>query len=67
MTQSFSALWDADDFGDALYAFSAGLSTSIVKQIELKVELLDTLKTRPPSDSVKKNDVAFLTSVVYKF
>ena len=48
VTQRFSALWDADDFGDALYAFSAGLSTSIVKQIELKIELLDALKTKPP-------------------
>ena len=67
LTQNFSALWNTDDFGDALYTFSAGLSTSIVKQIELKVELLDALKTRPPSDLVKKNDVAFLTSVVYKF
>ena len=48
LTQDFSALWDADDFGDALYTFSVGLSTSIVKQIELKVELLDALKTKPP-------------------
>ena len=36
ITQSASALWDADDFGDALYTFSAGLTTSVLKQIELK-------------------------------
>jgi len=35
--------------------------------IELKIELLDARKTRPPSGLVKKNDVAFLSSVVYKF
>ncbi len=67
ITQSASALWDADDFGDALYTFSAGLSTSVLKQVELKIELLDAYKTKPPNDLVKKNDVAFLTAVVYKF
>jgi putative salt-induced outer membrane protein len=67
VTQGFSVLWDADDFGDALYTFSAGLSTSVLKQLELKVELLDAYKTKPPNDLVEKNDVAFLTAVVYKF
>ena len=67
ITQGFAALWDADDFGDALYTFSVGFSTSVSKQIELKIELLDAYKTRPPSDLVKKNDVAMLTAIVYKF
>jgi putative salt-induced outer membrane protein len=67
VTQGFGALWDADDFGDALYTFSAGLSTSVVKKIELKIELLDAFKTKPPTDLVKKNDVALLTAIVYKF
>jgi len=67
ITQGFSVLWDADDFGDALYTFSAGLSTSVLKQLELKIELLDAYKTKPPNELVEKNDVAFLTAVVYKF
>ena len=67
ITQGFSSLWDADDFGDALYTFSAGLASSVLKQIELKIELLDAYKTKPPNDLVKKNDVAFLTAVVFKF
>jgi putative salt-induced outer membrane protein len=67
ITQSFAALWDADDFGDALYTFNVGLTTSLVKQLELKISLLDAYKTKPPSDLVKKNDVAFLTAIVYKF
>jgi len=67
VTQSLSALWDADDFGDALYTFRAGLATSVLKRVELKIELLDAYKTKPPSDLVKKNDVAFLTAVVFKF
>jgi hypothetical protein len=36
-------------------------------QLELKVEFLDAYKTKPPNDLVKKNDVAFLTAVVFKF
>jgi putative salt-induced outer membrane protein YdiY len=67
VTQGVSVLWDADDFGDALYTFSGGLASSVVKQIELKIELLDTFKTKPPSDLVKKNDVALLMAIVYKF
>jgi hypothetical protein len=27
----------------------------------------DAYKTKPPNDLVEKNDVAFLTAVVYKF
>ena len=67
ITQGFSALWDADDFGDALYTFSAGLAAGLVRQLELRIELLDTYSTRPPNPAVKKNDVAFLTSIVFKF
>lgn len=67
ITQGFSSLWIADDFRDALYTFSAGLTTSVLKQVQLKIELLNAYKTRPPNDLVKKNDVAFLTAVVYKF
>jgi putative salt-induced outer membrane protein len=67
ITQGASALWVADDFGDALYTFSAGLSTSVVKHLQLKIELINAYKTKPPNDLVQKNDVAFLTAVVYKF
>jgi hypothetical protein len=33
----------------------------------VKVELLDTYATRPPTITVKSNDVALLTALVYKF
>lgn len=67
LTQRFSALWDADDFGDALYTFGAGLATNVTGALELKVEVLETISTRPPNPTVGKSDVAFLTSLVYKF
>jgi len=67
VTQGFSALWKADDFGDALYTFGAGVTAAMTTRTQIKVELLDAYVTRPPAANVKKNDVALLTSFVYKF
>lgn len=67
LTQGFIALWKASDFGDALYTFSAGASAAMTARTQLKVELLDTYQSRPPSATVKGNDVALLTALVYKF
>ncbi len=67
ITQSVSALWKTKDFGDALYTFGAAIAVSVVSKAQLKVELLDTYKNQPPAPGVKKNDVAILMGVVYKF
>ncbi len=67
ITQSVAALWKTSDFGDALYTFGAGIAVSVVSQAQLKVELLDTYKNQPPDPTVKKNDVAIVLGVVYKF
>ena len=49
MTQSFSALWKAQDFGDALYTFAAGAAASLTTRTQMKIELLDTYASRPPT------------------
>ena len=67
ITQSFGALWKAQDFGDALYTLAAGVAASLTTRTQLKVELLDTYASRPPTAAVKSNDVALLTAFVYKF
>jgi putative salt-induced outer membrane protein YdiY len=67
ITQSFSALWKANDFGDALYTISAGVAAALTARTQLKLDLLDAYATRPPRITVKGNDVALLTTVVYKF
>ena len=66
LTERVAALWKMDDFDDALYTFGIGLAASITAATQLKVELLDTFKNKPPSASVDKNDVAVLVSFVYK-
>jgi len=67
ITQSFAAVWDADDWGDALYTFAAGTAASLTPRSQLKLELLDTYATRPPTAEIKNNDIALLAAVVYKF
>ena len=67
ITQGFTALWTASDFGDAVYTFTAGVTSAITRRTQIKVELLDAYVTRPPTEDVKQNDVALLTSFVYKF
>jgi putative salt-induced outer membrane protein YdiY len=61
-----AALWKMDDFSDALYTFTTGVAAAVTKATQLKLEFLDTYKTRPPLD-VQKNDIALLVSFVYKF
>jgi putative salt-induced outer membrane protein YdiY len=67
ITQALGVLWKAKDFGDALYTFTAGVAASLTTRTQLKVELLDTYASRPPTAAVKSNDVALLTALVYKF
>ncbi len=65
--QSFSTLWDIADFGDGLYLLGVNLTSTLVGKAQLKVEALDSYKTRPSSPTLVRNDVTFITSIVYKF
>ena len=67
LTQSLAALWTIDRFGDALYTFKAGLTADLTRRSQIKVEVVDLYKTRPPAVTVEKNDVSLVTSLVYKF
>ncbi len=67
INQVFSALWKTSDFQDALYHTSIALVTSITKRAQLKVEFLDDYKNVTPDPTVKSNDVAFITSFLFKF
>lgn len=67
LTEKVAALWKMDDFDDALYTFGVGLATNVTKVVQMKVEMLDTYKNKPRSDTVVKNDIAVLLSFVYKF
>jgi putative salt-induced outer membrane protein len=66
-TQVWTGMWKMNNFSDVLYHFGVGLSSSIIKSLELKVEFLLDHKNVTPSPDVKKMDTAFLTSVLYRF
>ena len=63
VTQSFTALWKMEDFGDALYAFGAGITADITPRSALKAELLNNYKSEPVGAGTKSNDVAILMSL----
>ena len=66
ITQAISALWKTSDFDDSLVTFGIGLAAAMSTRTQLKVELLDTYKNKPPSADIQKNDVAILMAIVYK-
>ncbi len=67
ISQSLAGLWTIDRLDDALYTFKAGLTADLTRRSQIKMEVVDLYKTRPPVVTVEKNDVSLVTSLVYKF
>jgi len=67
ITEVFTALWKMDDFEDALYHFGIGLSTTLTPRSELKLDFINDYKNVTPSPDIKKNDYAFIASILFKF
>ena len=65
--QTATGLWKTDDFADALYHFEASLLASMTARTQLKLSVLDDYKAKTPLETVEKNDVSLLASVVMKF
>jgi putative salt-induced outer membrane protein YdiY len=65
--QTFSVLWKTSDFGDALYVVGVNVSAALMASAQLKIEVLDTFKAKPADPTLKRNDVALIMGVVYKF
>ena len=66
VTQKLTGLWKADDFGDALLHFDAGLATTVAARLELKVSYVYDYKTEPPPD-IEKGDSALFAALLVKF
>lgn len=66
LTQKLTGLWKADDFGDALLHFDAGLATTVATRLELKVSYVYDYKTEPPP-GVEKGDSALFAALLVKF
>ncbi|HEX3578408.1 MAG TPA: DUF481 domain-containing protein [Thermoanaerobaculia bacterium] len=66
-TQKLTAIWKTNDFGDALYHFDAGLTTTVATRLELKLAYVYDYKTKPPSINIKKGDSAIFAALLVKF
>jgi len=66
-TQSVSTIFKTNDFEDSLTNFSIGGTTTLVGNLELKLEFIDSYKNKPVKATLKKNDTAFVTAFVVKF
>ena len=67
ITESIATLWKTNDFEDSLTNFAVGVTTSLASKLELKVELQDNYKNKPPNATIKKNDTAFITTFLLKY
>jgi len=65
-TQKLNGLWKTRDFGDALYHFDAGVSTTIAARADLKLSYLYDYKAQPPA-GVKKGDSALFAALLFKW
>lgn len=66
LTQSVTGLWKTNDTEDALYTFGVGIAVAVSTKTQLKFEVLDVYKNKPPSAAVKKNDIATVVAIVFK-
>ena len=66
LTQSVTGLWKTSDTSDALYTFGVGVAVAVSGRTQLKFEVLDVFKNKPPTATVKKNDIATVVAIVFK-
>ena len=65
--QKLTGIWKTKDFGDALYHFDAGLTTTVAARLELKLAYTYDYKTKPALATVKKGDSALFAALLFKF
>jgi len=66
INESVSGLWKINEFSDALYIVTFGVTSSLTQHLELKFDFNELYKTRPVP-TLKKSDLALITAVVVKF
>ena len=66
ITQKVSSIWKTKDFGDALYHFDAGVTTTVAARVELKFAYVYDYKTRP-AFGAKKGDSALFAALLVKY
>lgn len=66
ITQSVTGLHRTSDISDALYAFGGTLAASVTSRTQVKIEAIDTFKTKIQPPASVNNDLALVVAFVYK-
>ena len=67
LTQNLTVMRKTQGLLDALCHFDIALITSVIKKVDVKIQFMDEYKNRTPSATIKKNDTALITSLLFKF
>jgi len=67
LKESAAALLKTNAWSDGLYTFQAGIAAKISTRFQIAVDFLDTYKAEPLDPTVRKNDIALVTSIVAKY
>lgn len=65
--ETATALLKTNQWNDGLYTFQAGVAAKISTRFQIAVDFLDTYKALPPDPTLRKNDIALVTSIVAKY
>ena len=65
LTETLTALYKMDDFGDSLYTFDVTVAAAINSRTALKVQFLDVYKNKVLA-GLEKTDIAVVVGVVFK-
>jgi putative salt-induced outer membrane protein YdiY len=66
ITQSIIGLHKTTDISDALYVFGGTLAASVTTRTQVKIEVIDTYKTKLLQPSTVHNDLTLVVAFVYK-
>lgn len=67
LTHGFAGNVVATDVTNGLYTSSVGLAASVTGHTQMKVEVLNTYRTTPPTALIDKSDLSTVLSFVYKY
>jgi putative salt-induced outer membrane protein YdiY len=67
VTHSLATIWKTEDFSDSLTNLSLGVTSTLIGNLQIKLEFLDSYKNKPADVLLKRNDTALVTTFVLKF
>ena len=67
LIQKFDLNSDVSGLSNFFFRLEVNLSAALTNKIAIKLSFIDSYDNSPQGDDIKKNDMAFLTGLSYKF